>query len=514
MPIASSPLARTLPFPGPWFSEFTPKILVVTDGLSFLADDNFGLSEFVITLRGSIIHGMSPEVITARFNPDPLATISRKTDSQHIDAFKFSDPVHGLNRTRYDVVFIMALNRTDSPKLSDEAGALDAITIFMQAGGGLFATGDHEDLGAAMCQEIPRVRTMRYWTNNTPSVGGTDRLTTNQSGRGNVVVGIDIAECNDQSNPIPQRLYVNYRTQTGGIGKAHPLLQLPASNRAIEVFPDHPHEGECIIPSNLSSKLADGVNPEWPLTNGSQLLPEMVALAMSHGNIFPGKEAVIPRAFIAICAYDGQKANVGRVVTDSTWHHFVNIDIKPGMCRLEGRDLEDIKQYCVNLASWLMPKQLRLCRRFPWIIAELVRYPLFEEMPSLPQPRLDGPKLRAIGALVEGALLGHHTYSEVKTLIDDALEEALGEDAKLKLEEHGREIGSVSAHDVGLAALGSLTMAIAERFEQLKDEIDLNAEAAFADIAETATNQGAILYLSHARKNLDKMAELIDAITI
>jgi hypothetical protein len=42
-----------------------------------------------------------------------------------------------------------------------------------EQGGGLFATGDHEDLGAGMCARIPRVRSMRYWKlDDTPSSGG------------------------------------------------------------------------------------------------------------------------------------------------------------------------------------------------------------------------------------------------------------------------------------------------------------------------------------------------------
>lgn len=510
------PLPR--PFPDTWFSECTPKILVVTDDLNYQQADDFGLTEFVDTLRANTIHGMTPIVMTAQFNPSPMAALSYDAASRHISNYKFKDAMHGLLKSRYDVVFMLSINGVLGPKLTDELGALDAVTTFMQAGGGVFATGDHEDLGAAMCKDIPRVRNMRYWTNiapqEVPSAGGTDRLTTNLSGRGDIVGSNDVYEFKDQSDLFPQRLYVNFRTAAGGIGVAHPLLQVPASNRAIEVFPDHPHEGECIIPRNLTTKLADGTTDEWPIAGGARVSPEMVALTMSHGNAFPGgKEAVTPRSFIAICAYDGQSANVGRVVTDATWHHFVNINIKPGMSALTGRDLADIKQYYANLASWLMPKNVRFCRRFPWILIELVRYPLFEEISPIPREKLDGPRLREIGALVERALLNHHTHADVKALIDDALEEAMGTDAKLKLEEHGREIGAISAHDAGLAAIGSLTMAIAERFNELKDKSDLNGEKAFAEVGKEATTVGVKVYLRHSRKSLGKMGELIDSIT-
>ena len=506
------------PFPFPWFVECTPKILVVTDNLNYQQANSFGLTEFVDTLCANTIHGMTSIVMTAQFNPDPMAALSYDATTRHISNYKFTNAAYGVLKSRYDVVFILSINgEFVGPKLTDESGALDAITAFMQAGGGVFATGDHEDLGAGMCKDIPRVRNMRYWTNTAPQVvpsaGGTDRLTTNLPGRGDIAGSDDEYEFSDQSDQFPQRLYVNFRTAAGGIGLAHPLLQVPATNRAIEVFPDHPHEGECIVPSNLTTKLADGATEEWPIVGGARVSPEMVALTMSHGNAFPGKEAVTPRSFIAICAYDGQSANVGRVVTDATWHHFVNINVRPGMSALAGRDLADIKQYYANLATWLMPKNERFCRRFPWILTELVNYPLFEEISPIPREKLDGPRLRNIGALVERALLNHHTHAEVKALIDDALEEAIGTDAKLKLEEHGREIGAISAHDAGLAAIGSLTMAIAERFNELKDKSDLNGENAFADVGKKAVTVGVKLYLGHSRKSLGKMGELIDSIT-
>lgn len=510
------PDQRTSPLP--WFRECTPKILVVTDGLNFDNTSDFGLTEFVDTLRASTIHGMTPIVITAQFEPDPQNVLSYNSNpnAPHISNYKFTDVTHGILKSRYDIVFLLSIN-LENYGLANEPGAIDAITAFMQAGGGLFATGDHEDLGAGMCKDIPRVRNMRYWTNTppqiVPSAGGTDRLTTILPGRGDIAGSNDEYEFSDQSDQFPQRLYVNFRTVAGGVGFAHPLLQLPATSRAIEVFPDHPHEGECIIPSNLNTKLADGITDEWPLASGARISPEMVALTMSHGNTASGKEAVTPRSFIAICAYDGQSANVGRVVTDATWHHFVNINICPGFSALAGRDLKDIKQYYVNLATWLMPKNVRLCLRYPMIFAELLRYPLFEEISPIPREKIDGLKLRNIGALVERALLNHHTQAEVKALIGDALEEAIGIGTRLKLEEHGRMICENLVRDAGVAAIGSLTLAIAERFNEVKDRSDLNGEKVFGDVGGRAVKEGVKLYLQYSRKNLGTINELIDSIT-
>lgn len=155
------------PFPYPWFAECIPKILVVTDGLNYQQMDGFGLTEFVDTLRASTIHSMMPIVTTARFNPSPMATLSYDAATRHISNYKFKDATHGLLKSRYDVVFILSINGESGQKLTDESGATDAVTAFMQAGGGVFATGDHEDLGAGMCKDIPRVRNMRYWIHST-----------------------------------------------------------------------------------------------------------------------------------------------------------------------------------------------------------------------------------------------------------------------------------------------------------------------------------------------------------
>lgn len=519
MPILNVDIARFHDrLPLPWFKECRPKILVVTDGLNYLDTDGFGLTDFVATLRASTIHGMTPLVITARFNPDPAAALAYDAAAQHIGNYKFADASHGLRKSRYDAVFILSSAGGGGALLAAEAGAMSAITAFMQAGGGVFATGDHADLGAGMCRDIPRVRAMRLWSPavppalGVPSATGIDRLTTNLPGRGDVAGSNDSYEFGDQSDQFPQRLYVNFRSAAGGVGAAHPLLQVPATARAIEVFPDHPHEGECVVPANLAAKLADGVTDEWPLAagGGARVSPEMAALTVSHGNAFPGKAAVTPRSFIAVCAYDGQRANVGRVVTDATWHHFININVKPGMSLLAGRDLADIRQYFKNLAVWLMPKHVRLCLRYPWVLTELMRYPLFEEIVPIPRPQLDGPRLREVGELVEASLRTRHTQAEIDTLIADALEDGMAPSARHPFDQLGAEFGRISARDTGLAALGSLTLALADRFNQLKDEAALDGEKAFAEVAKAAAAHGVKLYLTDTRKKIGKVAEMIE----
>jgi hypothetical protein len=494
--------------------ECVASILVVTDNLNFEESNGFGLTDFVEALRSVPIGGMIPVITTALFNPNPAAVLTYDDKERHVRNFKFTDATYGLEMPRYKVVFILAINGQMSDGLANEAGALAAITVFMQNGGGVFATGDHADLGAAMCKDIPRVRNMRRWVGkdgvDVPSASGKDRITTNLPGRSDVAGSNDVYEIVDQQDQFPQRLFVNYLTVAGGDGAAHPVLQIPAANRAIEVFPDHPHEGECIIPTDLTTKLADGSTDEWPADPaGNRILPEMVALTMSHGNGADGKAPVVPRAFIAIAAYDGQLANVGRVITDATWHHFVNINIKPGFSQIGGRDLIDIHQYYRNLATWLMPKSFRMCARVMLIRDELRRFPLAEELPPLMRNERSAAMMREIGGIVEAALTTRHTRAEVAAIVDDALNEVLDPDAKRSLVAVGTEFAAIP-RETGLVVLGSLAMAVAGRGDAGRLMGLADDETTSADSPSTQVANGVELYLSGLTENIKNVTTIVE----
>ena len=75
----------------------------------------------------------------------------------------------------------------------------------------------------------------------------------------------------------------------------------------------------------------------------------------------------MPHSFGGISAYDGHRSGVGRVVTDATWHHFVNINLVGDIGEPEGTvkslgflasasgqaHFEEIKTYYRNIATWL-----------------------------------------------------------------------------------------------------------------------------------------------------------------
>ena len=101
------------------------------------------------------------------------------------------------------MVFLLGIAGNYSELEASDPGALAVLTQFMQAGGGVFATGDHENLGAALCARIPRVRAMRLWNQGTPSFDGIDRLSTNAPGRSDQG-GNDVYEFGDQSDLLPE----------------------------------------------------------------------------------------------------------------------------------------------------------------------------------------------------------------------------------------------------------------------------------------------------------------------
>ena len=390
------------------FKECTPKILVVTDnGLNF-GSSGFGLEDFVDTLKSTTIHGMTPIVKTAHTG----ATAADYTN------FQFTSST--LSKSKYDVLFLFGFE----PGPALPSGEVDVITTFMQAGGGVFATGDHDQLGKGLCNDIPRVRSMRYWSSpDVPSSSGFDRLSTNRPGSNGVF------EFNDQSDDQPQHIYPLYYPDISGVpanSKPHYMLQHP-TKQVIEVLPDHPHEGECVVPADLTTSLsATDDTDEWPVdSNGVRISPELIALSMSYGGGFSAKQPLVPRSFGAIGAYDGQKADVGRVAVDATWHHFININLtgagspRPGL-QANADAIDRVHTYFRNIAEWLMPKKRRRCLRWPLLRHTLELYPLAEFIPEI------GPK---VPGDIEAAInLGSSVEKTMQQFLTPAAQEEIKQD--------------------------------------------------------------------------------------
>ena len=395
----------------PFLEPCTVRLLLVADGSLDFSEADFGLSTFVRTLLDMPGRYVRFEITLAhiRSGADSQLMEGENRIARRISSFKFDVPDH-FTPDMYDEVLLFgwehrAYGRDDSDHYPSDRLAdteLRELTKFMNGGGGLFATGDHGRIGRFLGHALPRARNMRLWQADEPALElqamrGKDRKDTNRWDPGPPVLLGEFgsgsgsrSRFDDQSDDTPQvvqpRLYRHnsWLFRSSYFSFPHPLLCGP--NGVIRVMPDHPHEGECVEPSDTDLTLDYGgpPGPEYPdaADGGPRPLPEVI----STSTVLSGTTSILyesakdptdPHSFGGICAYDGHRAGVGRVVTDATWHHFVNVNLigqqhpplsssnpkswsHPGgggfLATAAGRGhLEEIRAYHRNIAVWLAP---------------------------------------------------------------------------------------------------------------------------------------------------------------
>jgi hypothetical protein len=142
----------------------------------------------------------------------------------------------------------------------------------------------------------------------------------------------------------------------------------------------------------------------------------VIATSRAPSATRPGTAASPTRAG-AIGAYDGHRATVGRVVVDSTWHHFININLigtgngdpaEGGFVDQAGQPTahyRQIRRYFRNIATWLSPAHVQRSRivKFPPVLRYL--YPLLEELRSGPSSdAMPATTVIAVGRLAEATV--------------------------------------------------------------------------------------------------------------
>jgi len=252
---------------------------------------------------------------------------------------------------------------------------VQALKEWMDQGGGLFITGDHSipkdgceedhakflNLGRSLGRRIKRAKELRVWQ-GPPTVCTDDNANTQD---GNVsdlddpkLDKDDIAQTLVDFPDPPHRLFW-WKVETGG--KVIP----------VQKFPDHGHEGALAFP--------DLTGPDWP--SGS---PAPVVAAKGRDKRFPVKPVIYP----LVLAYDGDPVNVGRIVADSSFHHYFNLNLGRLVRRLANgypepdSDLDQIAQFFGNLALWLVPRKIR--DKMKWeVLRRIVDHPeVFEAQGS------------------------------------------------------------------------------------------------------------------------------------
>lgn len=413
------------------------RVLLVTDGALDFGSADFGLKAFVKILQQAPFY-VRYDVTLAhrRFRSGDQMLDGDSTIARRITNFRFDDPGHFAS-DMYDVVWLFGIE--SGPGIDDTE--VRAIAEFMDGGGGLFATGDHGSLGKAMSSEIPRVRSMRLWDSTDPnpdlnevSMQERRRNDTNRIGSS---AG---SQFNDQSDDVPQVITPKLYRVRVGIWRAvfpHPLLCGPRGT--ITVMPDHPHEGEGVQPADLTQSVtvAGATFEEFPAGTGGN--PQPVPEVISTSSVLAGttssiKDPTDAHTFGGICAYDGHRASVGRVVTDPTWHHFVNVNLVGELGATPPKDkgflatsageahLEDIKAYYRNLATWLSSPTLLTCMRRRVLWWSIVNSRVVEAVSIKYDVRLQEANLRlfrAVGKQARDALgLATSSCQRVELAID------------------------------------------------------------------------------------------------
>jgi hypothetical protein len=381
------------------------KVLVVLDG-SFRFDDSAipaGAPDFTYATLISALPGPEFDVTRANRGADSSATAG-------FAPFDFAALPPGRNLLEFDAIWLIGLDGRNISGASDADGMgaaqHNALAAYMEAGGGVFATGDHDSVGADMCGRLPRIRVMRCWYGAgdaaspfAPVPLDLQNFSRDEGGRADTVrkkVAGDMPPSQYPSFGDGHDNYTWFENQSDRFpqtitpipaGPAHPILR--SNGHDVTVFPDHMHEGNTLGPLSAAtydyaatmSPFGNTAKPEFREIAGQREKPKVIATgqALTHasrsaagGSLFATEGVAKPVNTLSI--YDGRNAGVGRIVTGSTFHHYVDINLtgskgvtlsaiaqtRVGTDAMDGHGyidnstvLDDIKAVFANITRWL-----------------------------------------------------------------------------------------------------------------------------------------------------------------
>lgn len=521
-----------------------PRILIVTEPDLSYGSGGFGLLRVLEALTTDSGVTNKP-LLTLAYRGVHANPVMVGTDSYTVlNNFNFATAATPVTVANYDQIWLFGRIGGNGTLPNNE---IQTIANFMNAGGGVFATGDHGSIGKPLCGSLPRIRHMREWS-SIPMGGETNIDLAVQRIDTVVDPGANgLYDFSDQGDSIPQRIFPHYTVTpdatTRWQARVHPLLMLPGApvvrdgntgnlnfNRDIDVLPDHPHESVCYAVTNAAVLGANytlaGLNfAEFPAQSANPALrvgAELVASGVSGGRSVQNgvwKPPVQPRMFGLISAWDGRLANAyagqsqrpGRIVCDSTWHHYVNVNLngmRPG--GVPDANLQKIYAYYRNIQSWLQPANRVWCRLW-WDLTVVRLHPRFLEELSLPQELKPWPVRVGLGREAL-ALLREEGGADAADEFIDAVLQGDEESARiLDLLAHERigETG-IDAATLRAGALGAMLASVAEALptdqpEALLKRIDAGPERDIAELtraARTALREGLSAAASRAEATL------------
>ncbi len=386
------------------FRKAVIRVLVITDTeISISNTGDFGVGRFVRLLRESSVGCTRFEVDIAVRSPGGFSeNPSPAVGQARYSGFRFDSTGAGGGNVidDYHELFVFGFkpdNFAQSDANIDLPASLPATDAelqvlhgWMQNGGGIFATGDHDYLGASMCHRIARVGSMRQWTNadGVPPIDGPTRLDTNQPDTPGELAGTDIIPNTAERDATPQpiRWTPEFSIRLGWRihKRPHPILCHP-EHGVIDVMPDHPHEGRCneIAAIDLSAKTRfDDSVDEYPTVGGAQPKPKIIARGdtVADPPYDHAKGTANHYDFPMISVYDGHPIDIGRVVVDSTWHHWFNLNIDGIETSGHPTNWAKISRYYLNVAVWLANKGTYKSRCWWELLQAHLTYPGIEEL--------------------------------------------------------------------------------------------------------------------------------------
>ena len=378
------------------------KVLIVLDGGYRFSEDT-GIKDFTFKVLVKALEDAGHQVTRAHRQAD---------GSAQFENFNFKTSVDLLD---FDVLWLIGKDGRNEFGSSSPSGKglgddtdpamveqLAAIAKFMAAGGGVFATGDHDSIGSEMCGAIPRVRAMRAWygdndatspmpgtfPRNYPRSSAGRADTTQRSSLADYQGDANLVWFENQSDSTPQKIAAK--------GSAHEILR--RGDKVIEVFPDHMHEGKVLgdvaAKYDYTKSIPIGADSfvEFPLVAGKRELPRIVANGkatlytnkyVTEGVIDMNADKTAMKDVDTFSVYEGRLAGVGRIVTGSTFHHYIDINltgdssVDDADALLSGPDtkkdqgygyatpsvpgaFDDIKAVYGNIATWLARPRPRI----------------------------------------------------------------------------------------------------------------------------------------------------------
>lgn len=453
-------------------------------GLAFLLEHLNTRGLTFANLRVKWVSRYSSIQASADQKLDAVLERERQTNHQFDEIWVF-----GFHQSNTDTVSVKVFER-GGPEAELTANEVSALEQWMEtagppeaAGGGVLITGDHNHprprnaiagrnqlcpdrsidaaflgRGRAIGRCVPRAGQLRKWENEPTNLEHSSNST---------LTGFE-------SDATPQELILCPLDAAGNpdpYGQPHPIFRYKRG--WIKVFPDHVHEGQLIQPEVWNPQL-------WP----GQARPHVVARGIDKRHC---------KLVDLLMTYNGDLVNLGRIVADSSWHHYFNINLMqfrpPGQ---DGSATDQLGQFYSNLAVWLAPR----ARRYEMALAMLWRLASYS---ALLEPLDD---VKNIGTQAYSRLLQVASPCEVHELIQILVPARFG-------------MISLPEGNSGLSALPSQEMLLghilnAYHSEIIRDETDDAYQPREArEVIEAAFTEALKEHMTRLQQLAEKTQELI-----